>query len=209
MFRPICIKTNWRKQVMKRFFTLAALFISMISFAAAPPRAGRIIINNADNNNILVRINGRSYNVDQQALILNNLAGGRHHLEVYKTDRRPYGFGRSKPVLIYSSPVYVDPSFIVDVNVNRFGKVSIGKSVIVKNGSRYGNDGYGNDRYDNGRYGNEGYGGNNRVDNGRDGRSADDRYYDKNDGNNKQDDGKRYDDKNYPDNGKGNRPSRL
>ena len=189
---------------MKRFFTLAALFISMVSFAAAPPRAGRILINNGDYNNILVRINGRSYNIDQQALILNNLAGGRHHLEVYKTERKPYGFGRSKPVLIYSSPVYVDPSFIVDVNINRFGKVSVGKSVIVRNG----NDRFDNKRYDNDRYDND------RYDNDRDSRYEDDKYPDNryNDGrgpNDKSNDGKRYDDKTYQDKSKGTRPARF
>jgi hypothetical protein len=194
MFRPICIKTNWRKQVMKRFFTLAALFISMVSFAAAPPRAGRIIINNGDYNNIMVRINGRTYNVDQQTLVLNNLAGGRHQLEIFKTERKPYGFGRSKPVLIYSSAVYVDPSFIVDVNINRLGRVSVGKSVIVRNGNdRYGNDGYGNDRYDNDRNGSYG----------------DDRYNDNKNRNDKSNDGKGYDDKTYKDNGKANRPARF
>jgi hypothetical protein len=184
---------------MKRFFTLAALFISMVSFAAAPPRAGRIIINNGDYNNILVRINGRSYNVDQQTLVLNNLVGGRHHLEIFKTERKPYGFGRSKPVLIYSSAVYVDPSFIVDVNINRFGRVSVGKSVIVRKG---------NDRFDNNRYDND------RYDNDRDSRYGDDKYPDNryNDGkgpNDRSNDGKRYDDKTYQDNGKGNRPARF
>ena len=144
---------------MKRFFTLAALFISMMSFAAAPSKAGRIIINNDDNNIIQVRINGRSYNVNQQALVLSNLNGGRHQLEIFRTERKPYNWGKSKTVLIYSSAVYVDPSFIVDVNINRMGRVSIGKSIIVKNGNdRYVNDNrYGNDtRYDNNnRYNND------------------------------------------------------
>ena len=182
---------------MKRIFTLAALFISMISFAAAPPRAGRIIINNGDYNNIVVRINGRAYNVDQQTLILNNLAGGRHHLEVFRTERRPYGYGRSKPVLIYSSAVYLDPSFIVDVNINRFGRVSVAKSVVVRNG----NDRNGSNRYDNDRYGN-----------GRDNRYDNDRYDDNNRNRSNDYDDKRYghkgyNDKNYQDNGKANRPS--
>jgi hypothetical protein len=184
---------------MKRIFTLAALFISMVSFAAAPPRTGRIIINNGDYNNIVIRINGRSYNVDQQTLVLNNLTGGRHHLEVFKTERKPNGFGRSKPVLIYSSAVYVDPSFIVDVNVNRFGRVSVGKSMIVRNGNdRYGTDRYGNDSY-----------GNDRYDNDRDGNYGDDRYNDNKSRNDKSNDGKRYDDKTYQDNGKANRPARF
>ncbi|MHA4845654.1 hypothetical protein ACX0G7_15880 [Flavitalea antarctica] len=179
---------------MKRIFTLAALFISMVSFAAAPPRAGRMIINNGDYNNIVIRINGRSYNVDQQTLVLNNLAGGRHHLEVFRIERKPRSFGRSKPVLIYSSAVYVDPSFIVDVNVSRFGRVSVGKSMIVRNGSdRYGNDRYGNDRYDNDRDRNYG----------------DDRYDGNRNRNDRSNDEKRYDDKTYPDNGKANRPSRF
>jgi hypothetical protein len=194
-------KTKRRKQVMKKIFTLAALFISMISFAAAPPRAGKMIINNADRNDIVVRINGRSYNVDQQALILNSLTAGRIQLEVYKTEKKPYAFGRSKPVLIFSSAVYVDPSFIVDVNVNRFGKVSIGKSMNRNSNDR---SGYGNDnRYNDDRFG--------------DSRGRDDRYEDnKYDGKNYDDN--KYGDKNYADksrdqnnkdNNKGNRPGRY
>ena len=136
---------------MKRFFTLAALFISMVSFAAAPPRAASIVINNADKDMIQVRLNGRAYNVNQQTILLNNLAGGRHRLEIYKIERRPFGFTRSKPVLIYSSAVYVDASFIVDVNISRFGKVSIGKSLPLRNGrDRYRN--YDSDRYNDNRY---------------------------------------------------------
>jgi hypothetical protein len=136
---------------MKRFFTLAALFVSMISFAAPLPRAGRIIISNADNSLIQVRINGRSYNVDRQPLIINNLAGGRHQVQIFKSERKPYGFTRSRPVLIYNAAVYVDPSYIVDLNVNRAGKVVLGKSVVVRNGNRFDGNAYDNDRYDNNR----------------------------------------------------------
>lgn len=132
---------------MKRFFTLAALFISMVSFAAAPPRAGRLIISNADNSISHVRINGRIYNVDQQTIILSNLVGGRHILEVYRTERNPYNFGRAKSVMVYSTPVYVDPSFIVDVTINRFGRVSIAKSMKMRNGDFRNYDAR-DDRYD-------------------------------------------------------------
>ena len=154
---------------MKRFFTLAALLVSMVSFAAPNPKTGRIIITNTDNSIIQVRVNGRTYNVTGQPMILNNLAGGRHQLQIFKTERRPYSIGNAKRVLIYNAPVYVDQSFIVDVNVNRTGKVSIGKSMIINNGNArndryndrdgwYSNDRlndnrneYGNDRYENNR----------------------------------------------------------
>ena len=145
---------------MKRFFTLAALFISMVSFAAAPPRAASIVINNADKDMIQVRLNGRTYNVNQQTILLNNLAGGRHRLEIYKIERKPFGFIKPKPVLIFSSAVYVDASFIVDVNISRFGKVSIGKSLPQRNGrDRYNNDDsrvYNDNRYDDSNKGRNG-----------------------------------------------------
>jgi hypothetical protein len=121
---------------MKRFFTLAALLISIVSFAAAPPRAGKIIINNADNDLIQVRINGKTYNVNQQTMVLNNLYGGKHHIEIYKTERKQNGRIRNKAHLIYSSAVYVDPSFILDININRMGRVTLQKSIPV----RYDND---------------------------------------------------------------------
>ena len=178
---------------MKRFFTLAALFISIVSFAAAPPRAASIMINNADNSMIQVRLNGRTYNVNQQTILLNNLAGGRHQLEIYKTEKKPFGFIKSRPVLIYSSAVYVDASFIVDVNISRSGKVSIGKSLPVRNnGDRYRN--VDSDRYDDNRYDDSNKGRNG----GFDGYEDRDRFPD----NNKQ--GGRIPDNN----GNGNRPDR-
>ncbi|RYF87839.1 MAG: hypothetical protein EOO00_12015 [Chitinophagaceae bacterium] len=120
---------------MKRFFTLAALFISMVSFAAAPPRAGRLIISNADNTISHVRVNGRLYNLDQQTIIFNNLAAGRQFLEVYRTERPRFGVGRGKLVLVQTTPLYVDPSFIVDVNINRTGRITIGKTLKIRNGN--------------------------------------------------------------------------
>jgi hypothetical protein len=134
---------------MKRFFTLAALLVCMVSFAAPKPKAGRLIITNADNSIIQVRVDGRTYNVAGQPMILSNLAGGRHQLQIFKIERRSYGFGKAKSVLIYNAPVYVDQSFIVDVNVNRTGKVSIGKSIVMNNGPARSNR---DDRYPNGRY---------------------------------------------------------
>lgn len=185
---------------MKRIFTLAALFISMVSFAGAPPRAGRMIVTNGDFNNIFIRIDGRTYNVDEQTLVLNNLAGGRHHLEIYKIERKPYGFGRNKPVAIFSSAVYVDPSFIVDVNINRFGRVSVGKSVIVRNG--YERNGYDRNSHDRSDY--------DAYDNDHEDRYNNDRY---NDGNKGSDDryrnGNKSDDKSYQDKPSGNRPVRF
>lgn len=183
---------------MKRFFTLAALFISMMSFAAAPSKAGRIIINNDDNSIIQVRINGRSYNVNQQALVLNNLNAGRHQLEIFKTERKPYNWGKSKTVLIYSSAVYVDPSFIVDVDINRMGRVTIGKSLIVKNG---------NDRYNDNRFGNDNRYNDNKYDNkyGNDDRYNDNRY----DAGNKGKDNNGKSARPFEDNNKGARPDRT
>lgn len=149
---------------MKRFFTLAALLVSMVSFASPKPKAGRIIITNTDNSIIQVRVDGRTYNVNGQPVILNNLSGGRHQLQIFKIERNSYAFEKARPVLIYNAPVYVDHSFIVDVNVNRKGKVSIGKSMIVQNGTvrndrdnrypgdRSYNDKPGLDRNDNDRY---------------------------------------------------------
>ncbi len=170
---------NWRNQVMKRFFTLATLLVSMVSFAAPLPRAGRIIITNADNSIIQVRINGRSYNVNGQPLLLNNLAGGRHQVQIFKSERRPYGYSRSRPVLIYNAAVYVDPSYIVDLNVNRAGRVIVGKSLILRNGKRFGDDNPARNRYDDSRYENN-HDNNNRFDSGNGG-SPQGRYNDKQD----------------------------
>ncbi|RYG01153.1 MAG: hypothetical protein EOO02_13365, partial [Chitinophagaceae bacterium] len=129
---------------MKRFFTLAALLITIVSFAAPVPRGGRIIISNSDNSLISVRLNGRMYNVNRQTIFLENLAGGKHRLEVYKTEKRP--FSSSKTVLIFSQAVYVDPSYILDVFIDRFGAVNLKKNMTVRStGNGYGN-GYG-DRY--------------------------------------------------------------
>jgi hypothetical protein len=149
---------------MKRFFTLTALLISIVSFAAPLPRAGRIIVSNQDNSLIHVRINGRSYNVDGQPLIISNLAGGRHQVQIFKSERKPFGYTRSRPVMIYNAAVYVDPSYIVDLNVvrndrryndNRFDNNRRDDTRYQDN--RYDDKRYNNNDYDNNRYNNNDY----------------------------------------------------
>lgn len=116
---------------MKKIFTLAVLLFSIVSFsfAAAPPKTTKITVNNYDNAMVQVRIDGNTYNVTDNNLVLKNIMAGRHKIEVFKMEKRSRGFFKAKPQLIYSSVVMIEPSASLDVNISRFGKVSLQKTI--------------------------------------------------------------------------------
>jgi hypothetical protein len=113
---------------MKKIFTLAALLFSLISFAAAPPKATKIVVNNFDNAIVQVRIDGTMYNVTDNSFVLKNIVPGRHKIEVFKMERKSRMF-RPRAELIYKSTVMIEPSAVLDININRFGNVSVTKKI--------------------------------------------------------------------------------
>jgi hypothetical protein len=155
---------------MKNIFTLLLSTVSVFAFAYD---GGRLTITVPSSKNIQVYVDGRAYQQNDNSIVLNNIQPGNHTITVYKNSRNGYEnngtYGRNKQRdkknsrgdVLYSSNVYVRPSYHVDVMVNRFGKALVDERII--NGS-YSNDD--DDLYDNpsqnGGYNNGGYNGSNQ-----------------------------------------------
>ena len=114
---------------MKKIFTLtlAALFVSLISFAADRPRPGKITVTSFDNAAVIVKIDGRNYNMDHNSTVLDNLRPGFHTIEIFKFEGRGF-FGGRRLRTIYSTNMFVAQSQLIDVNIGRFGQVNVQKS---------------------------------------------------------------------------------
>ena len=155
---------------MKNIFTLLLLTVSVFTFAYD---GGRLTITVPSSKNIQVYVDGRAYQENGNSIVLNNIQSGNHSITIYKNTRNGYGNngtnGRNnqrdkknnRGEVLYSSNIYVRPSYHVDVMVNRFGKALVDERVI--NGS-YSNDD--DEIYDNhsgnGGYDNGGYNGSNQ-----------------------------------------------
>jgi hypothetical protein len=144
---------------MKKIFTLtlAALFVSLISFAADRPRPGKITVTTFDNASVIVKIDGRRYDLNRNRAVLDNLRPGNHSIEILKYEGRGGIFGGRRLRTIYSTNMFVGQAQLVDININRFGQVNVQKS-------SYGRD----DRDDRGRD----WGSNDRNDRDRDHRGG-------------------------------------
>lgn len=115
---------------MKKIFTLtlAALFVSLISFAADRPRPGKITVRSFDNAALFVKIDGIRYNLDRNIAVLDNLRPGTHSIEIFRSEGRGGFFGGRRMRSIYSTNMFLGQSQLVDVNINPFGQVSVQKS---------------------------------------------------------------------------------
>lgn len=127
---------------MKKIFTIAALLFSVATFAAERPKPAKVSITSKSNSALIVKIDGKQYNLNRNSTTLENLKPGSHTVQIYKMDRRGlFGIQRSK--VLYNSTMFVGASQLVDIDISRFDQVNISKSDIDR-GGRYGN----NDRND-------------------------------------------------------------
>lgn len=162
---------------MKPLFTL--LLATILSSVAFAYEGGKLSITVASNRNIQVYVDGRAYQDRDNSYVLNNIQPGRHTIAVYRNGNNGYDNNdrnsRKKQrdrrgQLVYSSTVYVRPSYHVDVMINRFGKALVDEQLIQERNGNWNDDedwnngGYGNGGYDNGNdgYGNGGYNNDNR-----------------------------------------------
>jgi hypothetical protein len=127
------------EQIMKKIFTIAAILFSLTSIAADYPRPAKISISSNDRAFIQVKIDGRKFNLDRNTFALNNIRPGYHTIEIVRVENT--GMFRSRRArVIYNSSMYIAPSQIVDIDINRFGQGDVRK----KDFDRVGRDG----RYD-------------------------------------------------------------
>ncbi|MCW3074925.1 MAG: hypothetical protein JWP69_1994 [Flaviaesturariibacter sp.] len=143
---------------MKTLFTF--LLATSVASSAFAYDEGRLTVTFAAKSNVQVIIDNRSYSGDDNTVVLNNIRPGQHTIQVYRAKRNGNGRNNNNRAdLLYSSTIYVKPSYDVDVMINRFGKALVDEQAIGNRGSwddRGSNGSNGNYR-GNGGYGNEAY----------------------------------------------------
>lgn len=137
---------------MKTIFTL--LLATIFTTSAFAYDEGRITITVSTPTDVQVMIDNRSYRLNDNSLVLNNVRAGQHTIQVYRTrnNNRNAGNNRNRNNrndVLYSSTIYVKANYDVDIMINRFGK-----ALVDERDLRYSNDGYGNYGTNNGGYGN-------------------------------------------------------
>jgi hypothetical protein len=140
---------------MKTIFTL--LLATIFTTSAFALDESRLTITVSTSNDVQVMIDNKTYRLDENSVILNNIRAGQHTVQVYRgraNNNRGNNRNNNRNNVLYSSTIYVKPNYDVDIMINRFGK-----ALVDERDLRYNNDGYGN----NGNYGNNngGYGNNN------------------------------------------------
>jgi len=131
---------------MKKIFTLIAVLFSITisSFAAERPGApSKISITNSDRSFMQVKIDGTTYSLNN-TFVLDNIRTGNHTITIFKMDKA--GF-RKRTQVIYNSSLFISPAQMVNIDINRFDKVSMSQSSM---GFNHDDHFRGNDRnYDN------------------------------------------------------------
>jgi hypothetical protein len=135
---------------MKKIFTLIAVLFSITTFAAPGPKTSKIAISNNDRSMMQVKIDGAMYDLGS-SLALENIRSGNHSITIYKTENA--GF-RRRTQMIYNSTMFISSGQLVNIDINRSGKIVVRTTSMEKFDRNDRNSGYGrdyNDRYDNSR----------------------------------------------------------
>jgi hypothetical protein len=136
---------------MKKIFTLVAVLFSITTFAAGNPgpRGSKLSISTNDRAAMQVKIDGKMYNLNN-TFVMDNIRSGNHTITIYKTESM--GF-RKRTQVVYNSTLYMAPSQLVNIDVNRSGKVVVKTTSTDRfdRNDNKGNNRNNNDRYENGR----------------------------------------------------------
>ncbi|MEP7164207.1 MAG: DUF4476 domain-containing protein [Ferruginibacter sp.] len=141
---------------MKKFFTLIAVLLSMLSSFAQPNEArrpfnnqGRLSISTVTNDPVRVLVDGNNYSIkgNDDERTINDIRPGYHSIKVYQQKRSKNNSRKMNKnmQLVYEGNIYVKPQYHVDVVINRFGKAFIDERQM--------NAGYYDDNDDNGQGG--------------------------------------------------------
>jgi hypothetical protein len=144
---------------MKTLFTLLLATVFSSAFAS---NEGRLTLTITSNKNVQVYVDGRAYHDNDNSFVFDNMQPGNHTIKIYRTVKNNNGrYNRSNNgnELLYSSTIYVRPSYDVDVMINRFGKALVDERSLLDRNGRWdddrNNDGYPDKGNDNGSYGND------------------------------------------------------
>jgi hypothetical protein len=120
---------------MKYLFTL--LFATSLATSAFAYNEGKLTITLATKSNVQVVVDGRTYQENENTIVLNDVQPGNHRIQIYKAKRNGNGNGRSRNdrnELLYTTTVQVKPNYHVDIMVNRFGKALVDERALRSNG---------------------------------------------------------------------------
>jgi hypothetical protein len=147
---------------MKTIFTL--LLATVFTGSAFAYDEGKITITTAVKKDVQVYVDGRLYQENDNMITLNNVQPGNHTIKIYKikkNNNNGYGNNRNgrknqanNNELLYSTSIYVRPSYHVDVVINRFGKALVDERALSDRNGNW--DDEWNDDYNDGYNGNYG-----------------------------------------------------
>jgi hypothetical protein len=123
---------------MKTTFTL--LLATVITTSAFAYDEGKLTITVAAQKDAVVYVDGRSYTDDDNSVVLNNIRSGNHTIKVYKKKNNNRNNRNQREELLYSSTIYVRPSYHVDVVVNRFGKALVDERALNNRDNNWDDD---------------------------------------------------------------------
>ena len=122
---------------MKQIFT--TLLALIISVSAIAQNSGRLSITSFNSNSLVVIIDNRSYQLNNNRdILLNDVPAGNHQIKIVKQIRGSW----RRNTIIYESNLFIRRGMHVDMLINRFGRVFIDEELI----SEQYND---NNQYDN------------------------------------------------------------
>src|SRR5215203_4985544 len=130
---------------MKTIFTLLLATVFSSAFAR---NEGKLTISIVSNKNLQVYVDGRQYQDKDGMFVLNSIQSGNHTIQVYrqaKNSSNGNGNNRNRNndrrgELMYSSTVYVRPSYHVDVLINRFGKALVDEKALADRNGQWEDD---------------------------------------------------------------------
>ncbi len=110
---------------MKKIFTLLLSSLFSLSLLAFDGTKLSITANNKNNMDLKVEVDGRRFMMNDNTVVLSNLAEGYHSVKIFREKRSNGWFNIQRQEVIYSSSMYMKRGFHTEIKVNKNGKVSI------------------------------------------------------------------------------------
>jgi len=123
---------------MKTIFTL--LLSTFIIFSSYAYDGNRLTIATVSNVKMQVEIDGRRYNLNDNAVSIRDLRTGYHTIIIYRDRNQKknnrifdFGIGNGRRDILYNNSVYLRNGYHIDILINRFGKALVDEHRIDPN----------------------------------------------------------------------------
>lgn len=128
---------------MRQILTFLGMLLTLTTFAApAAPGYGRTSVRITSNayEEYEVRLDGRTYRINNNSLQLNDVSTGYQRIEVARIERGLGGIfgGRDKYTTVYNNTLNISNGEQIDINIDRSGRVDV---------REYNNGGWNDNRY--------------------------------------------------------------